>query len=128
MEIESGVVLPLLEVLTTKLEHGNLSLLAVRKKDWTLTREAFEQLLAALDPDRERAGLRYENIRRKLIEFFEARGSNSPADNADETINRVARRLDEGERVQDLSAYFYGVARLLLKETLRGLGKEPIAL
>ena len=68
-------------------------MLAARKKDWILTPEAFARLLAALDPDRERAGLRYENIRRKLIEFFEARGSNSPADNADETINRVARRL-----------------------------------
>jgi DNA-directed RNA polymerase specialized sigma24 family protein len=102
--------------------------LAARKKDWTLTPEAFERLLAALDADRERAGQRYENIRRKLVEFFEARGSHSPTDHADETINRVARRLDEGERVQDLSAYFYGVARLLLKETLRGLAKEPIAL
>jgi DNA-directed RNA polymerase specialized sigma24 family protein len=102
--------------------------LAARKKDWTLTQEAFERLLAALDGDRERAGQRYENMRRKLIEFFEARGSHSPNDHADETINRVARRLDEGESVQDLSAYFYGVARLLLKETLRARGKEPIAL
>jgi len=101
---------------------------AARKKRWTLTQEALERLLATLDADRERAGQRYENMRRKLIEFFEARGSNSPADHADETINRVARRLDEGESVQDLSAYFYGVARLLLKETLRGRGKEAIAL
>ena len=103
-------------------------MLAARKKDWILTPDAFERLLAALDPDRERAGQRYENIRRKLIEFFEARGSHSPTDHADETINRVARRLDEGARVQDLSAYCYGVARLLFKETLRGHGKEPIAL
>ena len=103
-------------------------MLAARKKDWTLTQEAFERLLASLDADRERAGQQYENMRRKLIEFFEARGSNSPNDHADESINRVARRLDEGENVQDLSAYFYGVARLLLKETLRGRSKEPIAL
>jgi DNA-directed RNA polymerase specialized sigma24 family protein len=102
--------------------------LAARKKDWTLTAEAFERLLASLDADRDRAGQRYENMRRKLIEFFEARGSNSPNDHADETINRVARRLDEGESVQDLGAYFYGVARLLFKETLRGRGKEPSAL
>lgn len=103
-------------------------MLAARKKDWTLTQEALERLLASLDVDRERAGEQYENLRRKLIEFFEARGSSSPADHADETINRVARRLEEGESVQDLSAYSYGVARLLLKETLRGRGKEPIAL
>ena len=101
---------------------------AARKKDWTLTKEAFERLLDSLDANRERAGEKYENVRRKLIEFFEARGSNSPADHADQTINRVARRLDEGERVKDISAYAYGVARLLLKETLRGRGKEPLTL
>ena len=101
---------------------------AARKKDWTLTKEAFERLLDSLDANRERAGEKYENVRRKLIEFFEARGSNSPADHADQTINRVARRLDEGEGVKDISAYSYGVARLLLKETLRGRGKEPLTL
>jgi DNA-directed RNA polymerase specialized sigma24 family protein len=102
--------------------------LAARKKDWLLTKEAFERLLASLDANRERAGLKYENARRKLIEFFEARGSNAPAEHADETINRVARRLDEGEKVQDVNAYFYGVARLVLKEALRGRGQEPIGL
>jgi len=101
---------------------------AARKKDWTLTKEAFERLLDSLDANRERAGEKYENVRRKLIEFFEARGSNSPTDHADQTINRVARRLEEGEVVKDLSAYSYGVARLLLKETLRGRGKEPVTL
>ncbi len=101
---------------------------AARKKDWTLTKEAFERLLDSLDANRERAGEKYENVRRKLIEFFEARGSNSPTDHADQTINRVARRLDEGEVVKDISAYSYGVARLLLKETLRGRGKEPLTL
>jgi len=101
---------------------------AARKKDWTLTKEAFERLLDSLDANRERAGEKYENVRRKLIEFFEARGSNSPADHADQTINRVAKRLEEGEGVKDISAYSYGVARLLLKETLRGRGKEPLTL
>jgi hypothetical protein len=34
---------------------------------WVLTREAFERLLAWLDPDRERAGQKYEKIRQKLV-------------------------------------------------------------
>ena len=105
-----------------------LSLLATRKKDWTLTKEAFERLLSSLDARRDRAGEKYESVRRKLIEFFEARGSPSPADHADETINRVARKLEEGENVQDLNRYFYGVARLLLKELSRARDKEPIEL
>src|SRR5437016_12714077 len=96
---------------------------AARKKDWTLTKEAFELLLDSLDANRERAGAKYENLRRKLIEFFEARGSYSPADHADETINRVARRIAEGEDIESLERYSYGVARLLLKETLRSRDK-----
>ena len=33
------------------------------KKDWVLTQDAFDVLLARLDPDAERAGRRYEEIR-----------------------------------------------------------------
>ncbi len=103
-----------------------MSLLVARKKDWALTSEAFERLLASLDANREHAGQKYENLRRKLIEFFEARGSRSPTDHADEAINRVARKVEEGESVQDLSRYSYGVARLLFMETLRAREIEPI--
>ena len=39
-----------------------------------MTPEEFEALLAQLDPDRERAGERYETIRRKLVRLFEWRG------------------------------------------------------
>lgn len=105
-----------------------VSSLATRKKDWILTKEAFEYLLASLDADRELAGQKYETVRRKLIEFFEARGSYSPSSDADETINRVARRLEEGEIIQEFNGYFYGVARFLLKEKLRARDKEPTAL
>ena len=109
-------------------KHGSINLLAARKKDWTLTTEAFEGLLASLDVDRERAGQKYETVRRKLIELFEARGSHSPPDHADETLDRVARRIAEEEEIRNLERYVYGVARLLLKEVLRARDKEPIAL
>ena len=102
--------------------------LAPPKRDWTLTQEAFERLLVSLDADRERAGQRYEGVRRKLIEFFEARGAESPAEGADETINRVARRLSEGAEVQDLQKYFYGVARLVLLERFRAQERETVPL
>ena len=82
----------------------------------------------AFDADREEAGQKYETIRRKLTEFFEARGSESPADNADETINRVARRISEGEQIRELNSYFYGVARLVWLENLRAREKDPTPL
>jgi RNA polymerase sigma factor (sigma-70 family) len=88
------------------------------KKDWSLTREAFDNLLACLDQDRERAAEKYEQIRLALITYFEHRGCLSPEEYADETINRAARRLSEGQEIYTNKAanYFYGVARNLLKE------------
>ncbi|MCA1621727.1 MAG: hypothetical protein LC795_21135 [Acidobacteria bacterium] len=99
-----------------------------RKSDWELTAPAFERLLGLLDADRERAGEKYELARRRLLAFFEARGSESPADHADETINRAARKIAEGERVEDINKYLYGVARLLLLELGRAREKLPLPL
>jgi hypothetical protein len=64
-----------------------------RKKDWVLSREAFDALLLNLDPDPERAGARVEHLRRALITFFECRGSAAPEELTDDTMNRVARPL-----------------------------------
>jgi DNA-directed RNA polymerase specialized sigma24 family protein len=99
-----------------------------QRKVWGLTQAAFEKLLGQLGADRERAGEQYEIIRRKLIKFFEWRGSVFPEDHADQVINRVARKIDEGEEIRDLKNYFYGVARLLFLETLKEQDKEAAAL
>ena len=95
-----------------------------------LTPEGFEALLAQLDPERERAGELYEAIRRKLVRLFEWRGCTSPEDLADETFNRVARRLSEGVelRSNDPYGYFCGVAHLVYKEVLRRALREHRAL
>lgn len=99
-----------------------------RKKNWKLTREAFDNLLARFDPDRERAGYKYEILRLKLLRFFEWRGCFYPEDHADETMNRVSRKLDEGETVDDITKYAYGVAKLLFLEILKAREKERVAL
>jgi DNA-directed RNA polymerase specialized sigma24 family protein len=91
------------------------------KKDWVLTPEAFEKLLACLDGDRSRAAERYENIRRKLVSFFRWRDCSRPEDFADRTIDRVARRIAEGTDLQgkDPYVYFHGVALNVLREHWR---------
>jgi DNA-directed RNA polymerase specialized sigma24 family protein len=82
------------------------------KKNWVLTKEAFDALLAWLDPNREVAGQKYEDIRRRLVKIFSCRGCAEPEDLADETINRVTGKLPsvETDFVGDPSRYFYGVA------------------
>ena len=76
-------------------------------------------MLSWLDTDRERAGKRYEKIRRRLIEIFASRGCQEAEDLADETINRVARKsLEVAEGyVGDPAYYFYAVAKKILLET-----------
>jgi DNA-directed RNA polymerase specialized sigma24 family protein len=93
-----------------------------------LTSEAFSKLLARLDADRERAGERYEDLRRTLIKFFEWRGTPFPEEYADETFNRVARRLDEGVEIKNLGGYCYEVARLVCLEVGKGSDgkREPL--
>ena len=84
-----------------------------------LTADSFTKLLASLDPDRERAGEKYEDLRRTLIRFFEWRGAPFPEEHADESFNRVARKLGEGLEVRNIGGYCYKVARLVFLETTK---------
>ena len=84
--------------------------------EWKLTEEAFNKLLSCLSPDREEAADRYELLRRKLIRFCESNGTVSAEDGADEIINRVIRKIDEGASITNVFAYAFGVARMILKE------------
>src|SRR5215216_8153127 len=81
------------------------------RRKWALTQEAFDKLLTALGEDQESAAEKYLEIRSNLVRFFEWRGCPFPEDHADETINRVARRLFEGEQIENPSGYCMGVAR-----------------
>jgi len=99
-----------------------------RRRKWTLTQQAFDKLLASLGENRERAGAKYQELRGALAKFFEWRGGAFPEDHADETINRVARRIDEGEEIRDPSSYAFGVARMLLLEILKEQERERRAL
>ena len=89
------------------------------KKEWALTKEAFDRFLDRLDVDRDKAGEKYECIRLKLLKYFEWRESDLPDMDVDETINRVARRIEEGENVYSLNGYIYGVAKLVYAESLK---------
>lgn len=88
---------------------------------WVLTQEAFDNFLVWLDPNRERAAKKYEEVRRRLIKIFTCRGCPEAEDLADETINRVIRKAQEmtDSYVGDPALYFYGVARNVHLEHVR---------
>jgi len=76
-------------------------------------------LLARLGTDADRAAEAYERLREKLIRFFLARSNAEAEELADQTLDRLGRRLAEGEAVQDLGGYAHGVARLVALESTR---------
>jgi DNA-directed RNA polymerase specialized sigma24 family protein len=84
-----------------------------------LTAEALSRLLAGLHHDRERAGEAYEALRRTLVKFFDWRGATHPDECADETLDRLARKLDEGATIDDPARFARGIARLVLLERWR---------
>src|SRR5207249_1511667 len=57
----------------------------------------------------------------RLIRYFESRSVTLAENRADEVLNRVARRIDEGQQVDNVTAYAYRVAYLVFLEAL----KEP---
>jgi hypothetical protein len=53
-----------------------------------MNQEQFEQLLNWLDSDRDKAGAKYESIRKRLIKLFVCRGCDVAEDLADQTIKQ----------------------------------------
>lgn len=98
------------------------------KKDWELTQDAFDSLLDWLDADRDRAGIKYEAIRLRLIKIFTCRGCSEAEELADETINRVSARVAEiaTDYRGDPAPYFYAVSHKVHQEYLRKLPAQQI--
>jgi RNA polymerase sigma factor (sigma-70 family) len=90
-------------------------------KDLIPTKEQFEGLMAWLGSTTEDPGDKYETIRQSLVKLFVWNGCWDAEDLADETIDRVMRRVPEiaTDYSGDPALYFYGVARMMLKERRR---------
>jgi DNA-directed RNA polymerase specialized sigma24 family protein len=93
-----------------------------------LTDKTFAKLLDRLDADREQAGEKYEDLRRILLRFFEWRGAPFPEEHADETFNRIARKLADGVQIKNMSGYCYEVARLVCLEAFKGRDGKRVPL
>lgn len=91
------------------------------KKDWVLTEESFNLFLSWLATDREAAAKKYEELRLRLIQIFYNRGCPMAEDLADETFNRVMRRLPEmiGSYVGAPAAYIHTTAHNVFLDYLK---------
>ena len=95
------------------------------KRDWQPDKAAFDRLLTWLDERTDSRGERYLEMRARLVEYFGRRNCDSPEDLADETLNRVARRLEETGSIDDVvpARYCYIVAKFVFLESLRRPGR-----
>jgi len=93
----------------------------VLREDAKLTQIAFTRLLVWLDDGIESRGERYIEMRRRLVSYFDRRGRLSADELADETLNRIARTLDEVGIIETKppARYCYVVAKFVLLEDLR---------
>jgi len=95
-----------------------------------MTDQGLKGLLALLSEDPERAAELYLHLQGKLIRYFGWNMCASPEDLADEVLDRVARRVAEGESITSPISYVLGVARRVLLESkpkalLLPLEEEP---
>ena len=85
------------------------------------TREAFDKLLAWLDPDRDQAVELYERIYFRVVRILAAKGCFEAEELADQTVNVVTSKIDELTETYhgDPALYFYGVAKKIHQEWLK---------
>lgn len=96
------------------------------KKEWGLTPPAFRRLLSWLDEDTNSEGQTYLEMRRRLVAYFDRKNCSTPDELADETLNRVARRIEEEGTIESETPakYCYTLARFVFMEYLREAQKE----
>lgn len=100
---------------------------------WTLSGRAFERFLAILADDRDAAAAAYEQLRARVVGLHRWWGAKDPERLADYTLDRTARKLEQGSDVErsNVGAYVRGVARMVFYEAAREpkhvpLDREPV--
>jgi DNA-directed RNA polymerase specialized sigma24 family protein len=116
---ESLAFLQLFSISQFNQERIGMDRVSASKSEWIMSEEALARFLLCLDSDSDRAGAKYESLRLRLMKFFDWRGALFPEECADETINRIIRKIDEGDAIRDIPTYCYGVARMVFLEKLK---------
>jgi DNA-directed RNA polymerase specialized sigma24 family protein len=90
-----------------------------RKTKWSLDGVAFKKLIDQFSADRDKAAVQYDLAWRKVVRYFEWRSVRTADACADETMDRVARRLKEGQKIDKLMPYIFSTAHHILQEVLK---------
>jgi DNA-directed RNA polymerase specialized sigma24 family protein len=111
---------PACRIAREQIPEGPISRIKL-KQDWDLSAESFQRFLDWLGAGGRAQGEHYLEMRRRLVGYFDRKGCLDSNNLADETLNRVARRLEEEGTIEAASPaqYCYIVARFVFFEYLR---------
>ena len=110
----------------TELAHNPVAVTKTRSQNPA----AFHHFLSWLDEGVESNGQRYVEVRRRLVAYFARKRCPRPDDLADETLTRVAAKLEEHGSITDgpPARYCYIVARFVFLEYLRSADRRHTSL
>jgi DNA-directed RNA polymerase specialized sigma24 family protein len=99
-------------------------------KDRTPTQGSFQSFLRWLDQGTDSGGKTYLEMQRRLVAYFDRKNCRAADELADETLARVAQKLQEKGEITDLSPphYCYVTARFVFLEYLRHAKGTDVAL
>ena len=89
--------------------------------------KVFQKFLDWLDEGMNSDGQRYLEVRRRLELYFDRKNCVAPAELADETLHRVAKKLEENGEITDVAPlqYCYMVAKYVFLEALGAEKRAP---
>jgi DNA-directed RNA polymerase specialized sigma24 family protein len=101
-----------------------------QQQGWVFSPKVFDALLNWLDQGINSSGKTYLEMRQRLVFYFDRKNCSTPDELADETLNRVARRLEEEGTIESETPakYCYIVARFVFMEYLRESHRGGVAL
>ena len=89
---------------------------AANAVDTDVAKRRLHGLVERLRADATAGGFDYEQLRRRLVLFFRQHEPVDAEALADDALDRLARRLDEGTAVDNAGLYAFGIAKLMLFE------------
>ncbi len=92
-----------------------------------MTDKSLNVLLESFTENQDEAGRAYTNLRNSLVRYFQIKGDFDADEAADATLDRVAAKLAQNTKVDNLTKYSFGVARLIFLERLRTAEKAGTA-
>jgi DNA-directed RNA polymerase specialized sigma24 family protein len=127
MNHDSSVSDMLVHVESTESTQVSGAAIVGPNQDWEPNEKSFQDFLNWLDGGANSDGQRYLEVRQRLELYFDRKNCVAPSQLADETLNRVIRKLQENGEVKGVAPlqYCYMVAKYVFLEALRADNRSP---